>query len=312
MDDRRQEVTLKWEKVGLIYQPDTQLDWQQSHAALPTKLHLGGSEYRIFFSSRDRDNRAHIGSFDIDLDDLRVRSATSEPVLVPGQWGFFDDHGVQACSIAPADSGDLYLYYLGWNTAKRDPLFYTAIGMAVSQDKGATFTKYSPAPVMQRSRYDPWMVSGGTVVRNDGEWLMYYVSGFRFDFAEGTASSWYDVKIARSHDGIDWARRGEVALPLEGDETNISRVTLDKAADAYRAWFPVKRPQRGYRCGYAESRDGLVWTRREGMSLPVSDAGWDAEAIDKMEIVRQGRAYYMFYNGNRFGLDGIGLAVAYE
>lgn len=302
---------MNWQKLGLIYCPNTELSWQASHAALPTKLHLGGGSYRIYFSSRSSDNRAHIGSFDIDLNEpTRVIKSTSRPVLAPGDWGFFDDHGVQACSIAKADNGDLLLYYLGWNTGGREPLFYAAMGVAISRDGGETFERYSPAPILQRSQFDPWMVSGGTVVRQGKEWVMYYLSGFRFEFTAPTPTSWYDVKIARSVDGLEWSREGIVALGLQEGETNISRMTIDEYEAGYRAWFPVKRRCSGYRCGYAESADGIRWERKEGMGLSVSESGWDAEAIDKMEVIRHGERLYMLYNGNRFGADGIGLAFS--
>ncbi len=299
---------MQWIKQGLIYRPDSALAWQASHAALPTRLSLGGSRYRIFFSSRDVDNRAHVGRFDIDLATGLTSNPAREPVLVPGDWGHFDDSGVQACSIARADNGDLYLYYLGWNTGKKDPLFYTAIGLAISRDGGENFTKYSTAPVLQRGRFDPWMVSGGTVIRQGSEWMMYYLSGFKFEFTAEGPISWYDIKIARSRDGIEWTRSGEVALALQDEETNISRLTIDEYQGVYRAWFPVKRRDVGYRCGYAESSDGVAWTRYSGFGLPVSKSGWDSEGIDKMEVIRDGERLYMLYNGNRFGRDGIGLA----
>ncbi|WP_222930566.1 hypothetical protein [Synechococcus sp. BIOS-E4-1] len=297
-------------KKGLIYQPDVLLPWQASHAALPTRLPLGGSRYRVFFSSRDVNNRAHVGSFDFDLATGVTSNTSREPVLVPGNWGYFDCHGVQACSIAKSDNGDLYLYYLGWNTAKQSPLFYAAIGLAISRDGGETFIKYSPAPILQRSRFDPWMVSGGTVIRQGDEWLMYYLSGYKFEFTADGGLSWYDIKIARSQDGIEWTRSGEVALPLLADETNISRMTIDEHNGLYRAWFPVKRRNIGYRCGYAESMDGVTWTRKSEHCLSVSESGWDSEAIDKMEVIRQDDRIYMLYNGNRFGFDGIGLAYS--
>lgn len=300
---------MKWTKIGLIYTPDISLYWQVSHAALPTRLKLNGSNYRIFFSSRDLDNRAYVGYFDIDLDYPSVTlNHVCKPVLSPGDWGYFDDHGVQACSIACADNGDLYLYYLGWNTGKKESLFYTSIGLAISQDGGETFFKYSNSPILQRSPFDPWMVSGGTVIRQGCEWLMYYLSGFKFEFNDAGNTSWYDVKIARSKDGINWTRSGEVALPLKDGETNISRMTIHKHHDRYLAWFPVKKSGLGYQCGYAESLDGLTWTRNESNCLLASESGWDSKAIDKMEIIYHRGRFFMFYNGNSFGRDGIGLA----
>ena len=304
---------IEWIKKGLIYTPNTSLYWQASHAALPTRLNLGGGRYRIFFSSRCRASRAYVGSFDIDLEnDCMIENVLEKPLLSPGDSGFFDDSGVQACSVVRAENGDIYMYYLGWNTSNKPPLFYTAIGLAISSDNGLTFHKYSTAPILQRSRYDPWMVSGGTVIQRSGEWIMYYLSGFRFDFTTPIPTSWYDIKIARSRDGIEWNRHGEVAIPLQNDETNISRLTIEEDGELYRAWFPVKRQDLGYRCGYAESSDGINWTRKDGMNLSVSDSGWDSEAIDKMEVIRDLNRRYMLYNGNNFGLEGIGLAISYD
>jgi hypothetical protein len=299
-----------WRRLGLIYSPDTALPWQRSHAALPTKLHLGGSLWRIFFSSRDQANRAHIGRFDIDLNDpMRIIGVAVEPLLTPGPMGYFDDHGVQASSVVTADNGDLYLYYLGWNTAGTTQLFYSSIGLAVSRDGGETFQRYSPAPILQRSSHDPWMVSGPTVIRKGRCWLMYYLSGFRFERSINGCSSWYDVKIATSTDGIQWNRDGRVALPLETCETNISRMTIVEDSYGLRAWFPVKAEGSGYRCGYAESTDGLSWKRLGSGGLEPELGGWDSEAIDKMEVVSHAGKLFMFYNGNRFGFDGVGLAI---
>jgi hypothetical protein len=301
---------MKWTKAGLIFEPDRARWWQVSHAALPTRLDLGGGRFRVFYCSRDRDNRAHVGRFDLLLPEQRIVDPSVAPVLEPGAWGCFDDHGVQPCSIARADNGDLYLYYLGWNPSLRTPLFYTAIGLAVSRDGGETFQRHSPAPILQRSPVDPWMVSGGTVRRVGKGWIMYYLSGMEFRFGPDGAESRYDLKIARSDDGVSWRRSGEVAIGLRDDETNISRITIDDLDGVLRGWFPVKRPGLGYRCGYAVSVDGERWERQAGPVLEVSETGWDSEAVDKMEVIRFGARLYMLYNGNQFGRDGIGLAYA--
>jgi len=305
-------MEIKWEKQGLIFQPNRELYWQQSHAALPTKLDLGGGRYRLYFSSRDSSSRAHIGYFEINLNNLKITSTSREPIMSPGAWGLFDDHGVQACSIVKADNGDLYMYYLGWNPCMTSPLFYTSIGLAISKDNGLSFEKYSSAPIMQRSHFDPWMVSGGTVMRRDNNWIMYYLSGFKFDFGTEPPTSWYDIKIAKSSDGVNWFRDGRVALPLEAGETNISRMTIVECDGLYNAWFPVKSVGQGYRCGAALSENGIDWQRMDHLGLPQSTTGWDSQAVDKMEVIHYEKKFFMFYNGNKFGLDGIGLAIGHE
>ena len=300
---------MKWIKQGLIFRPDKNKSWMYSHAALPTSLEQTNGKYKIFFSSRDKNNRAHIGSFDLNLNDqCKITNVSKDPLICPGEWGFFDDHGVQACSTIRNDNGDIYLYYLGWNPSKKEPLFHTSMGLAISKDGGLTFKKHSNAPILQRSSYDPWMVSGGTVIKKENKWLMYYLSGFKFEFNGSKPTSWYNIKIAYSEDGINWNRDGDIALDLEDKETNISRLTIDYFQGTYRAWFPVKRVDRGYRCGYAESKDGIKWERDDKLGLPISESGWDSEAIDKMEVIRRDSRLYMLYNGNKFGYDGIGLA----
>lgn len=303
---------LKWTKLGLIFKPSKSLYWQHSHAALPTRLQLNDSLYRIFFTSRDKYNRAYIGWFDLDLvHPTLIRDCSEYPVLVPGDLGFFDDHGVQATSVIRLEDGTLYLYYLGWNTSGSSPLFYSSIGLAISTDSGHTFKKYSPAPILQRSRFDPWMVSGGTVLCQESRWIMYYLSGFKYEIIENKAISWYNVKIAISDNGINWRRDGRVALDLHEGETNISRMTISYHNNSYHSWFPYKQYNQNYQCGYAQSKDGYSWVRSESCALPSSNSNdWDSGTIDKMEVIHYRSRLYMLYNGCNYGYDGIGIAYA--
>jgi hypothetical protein len=301
---------MRWKKHGIIYAPDTSLDWQKSHAALPTKLQISEDVYRIYFTSRDADNKTYVGYFDWEIGlPGKIINKCKEPVLKHGALGCFDDHGVQATSVVRV--GDkIYLYYLGWNIGEPAPLFYTAIGLAISTDNGATFEKYSEAPIMERSKYDPWMVSGGTVLKEESRWRMWYISGISFGFENGVAKSKYDIKYAESVNGIDWTREGVVALQLQDSETNISRMSIIVENGLYKAWYPLKKEGVGYRVGYAESADGTAWTRMDAeVGIDVSEEGWDSEALDKMEVILNQGKKYMLYNGNSFGRDGIGLVI---
>ncbi len=303
---------INWDKKGLFFQPDALLYWQNSHAALPTALDLGNGIYRIYFTSRDKENKTYVGYFDWNLETNLIKHQDSAaPVLSPGSLGFFDDHGVQATSVVKVND-KVYMYYLGWNPALTKPLFYTSIGLAISDDGGKTFTKYSKAPIMSRSEYDPWMVSGGTVRKENHIWKMWYLSGIDFHIdAAGQAISRYDIKYAESSDGINWQRNGHVCMPLADDESNISRLSIIQQEGLYKAWYPVKKlGSMGYRIGYAESKDGLNWDRQDHLSgIDVSEEGWDSQALDKQEVIFHMGKYYMLYNGNSFGRDGIGLAT---
>ncbi len=283
----------------------------RSHAAAPTPIQLQGSIYRVYFASRDSENRSHVGYFDIDLEQPdKVLTVARDPVLVPGPLGYFDDYGVYA-SCAVWHEGRLYLYTIGWNPGIKAPLFYSSIGLAISYDGGTTFEKLGRSPIMGRSDHDPCLVTGPCVLREKDRWRMWYVSGISWEWINGVPHSTYHIKYAESNDGISWKRDGTVCIDTtDPTEANISRTWVIRDGDCYHAWFSSNKGG-GYRIGYATSRDGISWTRYPTPGgLELSPSGWDSEAMAYPSVVKHRGRWFMFYNGNEYGKDGIGLAIA--
>ena len=302
---------LAWEKQGLIFRPDPAQSWMRTHAAVPTPLQLEGSRYRIYFSGRDEANHSHVGFFDLDLNDPR-RIVTTSPaaVVTPGPLGCYDADGTYAESVVRHD-GQVWLYTIGVTTGHTSPLFYASIGIAKSADGGTTFEKFTAAPIMQRSEFDPCLVTAPFVLHDRGRWRMWYVSGAEWTTEAHGLQSRYFVKYAESDDGVVWRRDGRVCLELQDGETNIARLWVVREGDRYRGWYSVGGGPRGYRIGYAESADGLAWTRLDDRAgIALSAEGWDAQAQAYPAVVRHEDRWFMFYNGNAFGREGIGLAIA--
>jgi predicted GH43/DUF377 family glycosyl hydrolase len=300
---------MKWEKLGLVFEPGGTA-WMRSHAAAPTPLKLSGDLCRVFFASRDANNRSHVGYFDIDFKNpTAVIGASKEPVLAPGPLGHFDDHGVYASS-AVSHEGRIHLYTIGWNPGATQPLFYSSIGLAISEDGGRTFEKYGRAPVMARSDHDPCLVTAPVVVKDGNRWRMWYVSATGWSVDNDVLHSRYHVKYAESGDGIAWRRDGTICLDnLDAAERNIGRTCVLRLNDGWHAWYCSDRGA-GYRIGHARSEDGLIWERTSAPSgLDPSPAGWDSEAMAYPYVIAHKEKLFMFYNGNRFGKDGVGIAV---
>jgi hypothetical protein len=82
-------------------------------------------------------------------------------------------------------------------------------------------------------------------------------------------------------------------------------------------WYSYRRvdgyrtdPTKSYRLGYAESNDGITWTRKDSsVGITRSETGWDSEMICYSHVVDHGGRRYLFYNGNGFGQSGIGYAI---
>lgn len=301
---------MKWEKLGLVFTPLHGCEWMHSHAAAPAPLKLSEDVCRVFFASRDAKNSSRVGYFDVNLNrPTKILAVSEKPVIAPGPLGYFDDHGVYASSAVM--SGDkIFLYTIGWNPGNRQPLFYSSIGLAISENGGRTFEKFGHSPIMARSDYDPCLVTAPVVIKECNKWRMWYVSGIGWSDENSTLHSTYHVKYAESFDGISWRREGVVCLdnsdPLE---RNIGRTCVLKLNDGYHAWYCSDRGA-GYRIGYARSDDGLLWERSPTpLGLEPSLTGWDSEAMAYPYVVVHRAKLFMFYNGNGFGRDGVGIAV---
>ncbi|MEW6096965.1 MAG: hypothetical protein AB1567_10670 [bacterium] len=301
---------MQWIKKGLIFTPDKRFYWMESHAQLPTVDYIGGEIYRVYFASRDKHQKSHIGYIELDITcPTKILNLSQEPVLEPGPIGFFDEHGVYPSSIVSAD-GKKYLYYIGWNKGAEPPLFYASIGLSISEDGGRTFYKYSKAPIMARSEYDPCLVTSPFVMIENGRWKMWYTSGIRWEVIDEIPQSYYHIKYAESKDGINWIRKGTIAIDFKTEkEKNIARPCVLKENSLYKMWYSYNQGL-GYRIGYAESKDGITWIRKDKEAgITISDSGWDSEVIAYPYVFRHKDKKYMLYNGNKFGKEGFGLAV---
>jgi len=314
---------VRWRKLGLVFAPDGTRPWSRSHAQVPTPILLG-DRIRVFYSTRDADNRTSTGCFDVAAaDPTRIVQNHPLPVLTPGCPGAFDDCGSMACAAVPAGDA-LHLYYLGWNVRNTVP-FHNAIGLAVSRDGGLACARISPGPLLDRSMVDPYFCATADVgCWPDGphdapRWRMWYASGTEWRRTGEALEPRYHIKYAESADGISWHRDGTVAIDFASpDEGGLVRPAVLRDADGWRMWYSRRgwHDYRGggpssYRIGYAESADGRTWRRCDAEAgIDVSVAGWDAEMIEYPAVIAVGERLHLFYNGNAFGRNGIGVAVA--
>ena len=186
--------------------------------------------------------------------------------------------------------------------------FYFYLGLATSDDGGDTFTRVSAAPVLERSPVDPYLTGQACVRIEDGRWRMWYVSGERWEPRREGPRHYYHIKYAESSDGVHWRRDGRVAIDFEDDQYAIGRPCVLEDGTGYRMWYCYRGPS--YRVGYAESADGIAWTRMDARAgIDCSNEGWDSEMLAYPHVFDHGGRRYMFYNGNGYGKTGVGWAV---
>jgi predicted GH43/DUF377 family glycosyl hydrolase len=168
------------------------------------------------------------------------------------------------------------------------------------------FSRYSRAPILERTAVDPFLNTAPFVLQEGDSWRIYYVAGVGWIHRDLPR---YHIRTGTSKDGLDWKRDGQVCIDFAGaEETALARPWVLREGDRYRMWFAYKRET--YRIGYAESSDGVTWERDDSAAgLSVSQSGWDSDMVEYAAVVQRGGRHYMLYNGNQYGYDGIGLAV---
>ena len=306
---------MKWKKLGKIFCADNQNEYMVMGGRAPIAMHLENNLYRIFFASYDKEGRGRIFSliFDISKPD-KIIELNTEPIIDIGNTGFYDDNGIiPSCLLKHQEK--IYLYTIGFSV-KNKLIFDASGGLAISKDNGTTFDKMN-GPVIEKSIDDPCFAAAPFVLFDENIFKMWYVSCIRWEKTDNGYKHYYNIKYKESNDGIYWNPKSTTAIDFKNEfEYAISRPSVVKdGKNDYKMWYSFRAQENidTYRIGYAESKDGINWTRKdEEAEIDVSIDGWDSEMICYPYVFGHNDKRYMLYNGNHYGKTGFGLAILEE
>ena len=302
---------MKWNKIGPIFCPDHHSDWMVSHAANPFALQRNDALFRIYFTCRDNKSRSHVAYVDIDFSNssYNIIEISRTPVIAPGEPGMFDDSGA-AMGYYIEINGLPHIYYLGWNLKVTVP-WLNSIGLACYNVESNRFEKVSRAPVLDRSDVDPFSISYPSILYQGGLFKMWYGSNLKWGKEQHEMQ--HVIKYAESIDGLNWTRKNEIAVNLfHPGEYALSKPFVIDDEGRLKMWYSFRGNNdiSTYRIGYAESENGLDWTRMDKqVGIDVSESGWDSEMVCYPFVFDYQENRYMLYNGNGYGRTGFGLAI---
>ncbi|MFN7954343.1 MAG: hypothetical protein U0610_21635 [bacterium] len=113
----------------------------------------------------------------------------------------------------------------------------------------------------------------------------------------GTQCRDFDVSVTADETALDAADAWEAGA--------VGAPTVLAQDGHYRMWFEGGRYAG---IGYAESNDGLHWTRRSANPVLVPDQRWEAGTIGSPTVVFRDGLYRMWYDGNVNAARAIGYA----
>jgi hypothetical protein len=308
---------MHWEKQGVIFSADGQYEWMIHHACVPVVDPVDSDVMRIYFAPRDARGRSRPGFIEVEAaNPANVLYVHDRPVLDLGNLGTFDDSGVMPSSIVDFD-GRKFMFYIGWNVGVTVP-YRNAVGLAVSDDGGRSFTRVFDGPIVDRTRFEPYFCASPFVMLDGGTWRMWYASSTGFVVVNGQAEPVYQIKYAESPDGLEWKRPNITCIEYSFPGEANARPYVIKENGRFRMWYCFRGSvnyrsdkAESYRLGYAESLDGLNWERMDNaVGIDRSTEGWDSTMMEYPCVYQHDGHKYLLYNGNGFGETGIGYAVS--
>ncbi|MEW5748721.1 MAG: hypothetical protein AB1793_08085 [Candidatus Thermoplasmatota archaeon] len=294
--------------MGLVYCPNGRSNWSQHSALTPTPIQLEDDKIRVYAGMRDNTGASRIGYVDVDADKpSRIVAVSDSPVLDVGLPGCFDDNGVILGDIAQLGR-KLLMYYVGFQLVEKVK-FLAFSGLAVSVDGGERFQRCSNTPILDRSDDGLYIRAIHSVLRENGIWRAWCGVGSGWETIGGKPYPRYNIRLYESRDGIHFPDRGTVCIDNTENEYRIGRPRVVKDGDTYCMFYTKGTLTGDYIPGYAESKDGISWIRKDSEAgISLSKEGWDSKHLCYPATIRVRERTIMFYNGNDMGRTGFGYA----
>lgn len=225
-----------------------------------------------------------------------LTGSTSPYKWVNGLWtincggsGAWDDSDLYTGG-AILDGGVYKVFYCGVNATG-----IARSGLATSTDR-TYWNKSAANPILSignSSAWDSKMAAVSCVIKESSTYKMWYVGG------NGTCSK---IGYATSTDGTNWSKYSENPVLSPGsagswDDANLSSAWVINDSGTYKMWY-TGASGATYKIGYANSSDGLCWTKYA--SNPVVSTGassWEQTSVAFPSVVKVGNEYRMWYSG---------------
>lgn len=303
---------MKWIKKGLIFTPDKNIWWQQNYAMMPTPFLLNDDVIRIYFGTTDSDNFGRPCYIDVNAHNPgEIISKPKDFLMDLGAIGTFDDSGVIPSSVVNINN-QIFVYYVGFQRAARVPyMLYSGLMLS---DESHNFSRYSKAPIIDRNSNNIYSNAAPFVIYDESEKLykMWFWLGKEWVSVKNKLYINAEIHYTTSYDGINWDKNSTICIKpnSENKEFSLGRPWVIKKGNGYKMYYSVRYVDKLYRLGFAESKDGINWIRKdEQIGIDVSKEGWDSEMICYPAELNVKEQTYLFYNGNNNGETGFGYAI---
>ena len=164
-----------------------------------------------------------------------------------------------------------------------------------------SFSRYSANPVLRVAPgwESGWIHPYSVLPVGDAYWMWYGGS----PYTPPNTDIPVEIGLAFSRDGLSWSRYGDnpifSARSDAWDGSRVEHLTVLREDGRFLAWYAGEaNADRHWRIGYAESADGISWSRAAEPVIDVGSPGqWDNRSVVPAAVLREGKEYRMYYWG---------------
>ena len=297
-------------KTHLIYPPNSNIWWLKRYAGASCALQRGNTSiFDIYITGRDILNRSRIGHGTWSPDDpTRLISIDSNPCIELGPIGSFADNGTSYPSVIKFEER-YFMYFTGWNIGKTVP-FYNNVGLAISKTPQGPFEYLSYAPILNLCHEEPFG-SGSSFCRYNSKekvFELFYTSFQKWIKSKDKISHTYCIKKTTSIDGCNWVRPGVFIIKnTSKEDAIISRPSLMSDSEI----FYCKRGENNkYKIYRSQKMENGKWINDKSPCIASGfNNEWDGHEQCYPFVFSYKSKDYMFYCGNNYGKDGLGIVT---
>jgi len=249
---------------------------------------------------------------------MRVLAFHDCPGLERGGLPAFDSAGLWPCSVLRVD-GRIFLWYTGMRLIQQAP-YQNAIGLAISDDDGLSFQKVTDQPIIPLGPDETHFAFTPAVERSADGFVMWCSACTDWRHIAGHLEPFYDIRVAHSSDGIQWTLRQQPVVSIEGTPwAGLARPWVDRTREP-RLWWSARGAtdfrapsDQAYHLYSAPLHDFDIDPKAIEPTIftpDPQDGEWDSWMQAYCCVLPHQNNRILLYNGNDFGCQGFGYALA--
>ena len=277
----------------------------RSHMSNPTPFYLGRAKLRIFFSSRNEQNKSSVCFFDVDMRRLEIINSEVNILLnINNHENCFFSDGVSLGNIFNKEN-KYFLSFMGWDLSDKKPWKGT-VGVAEIDPYKPSILCLPEVPTIDTLNGSDSSLSYPTIKVIGDELYIWYGNTVKKN--AGNGEMLHTIHLSVLKEGNVVRHKGQVIDYLINESQAFSRPSIIEHHGMLNMFYSVRGADSNYQINRSISSDGLLWKKADFHMVGAADpAESDMQCYPYVTCLEDD--IYLFYNGNNYGRSGIGLAV---